>query len=109
MSEKNKNIKENKYSFRVNNKDYEKIEKNIKKSKLSITEYMTKSALNKEIVVIDDLKELVLEVNKIGVNINQLTKLANQGKVDCASELEEINKELVEAWQLLRQLIQRQA
>ena len=32
MSEKNKNIKENKYSFRVNNKDYEKIEKNIKKS-----------------------------------------------------------------------------
>ncbi len=109
MSEKNKNIKHNKYSFRVNNKDYEKIEKNIKKSKLSITEYMTKSALNKEIVVIDDLKELVLEVNKIGVNINQLTKLANQGKVDCAGELEEINKELVEVWQLLRQLIQRQA
>ncbi|NLC67119.1 MAG: MobC family plasmid mobilization relaxosome protein [Clostridium sp.] len=109
MSEKNKNIKENKYSFRVNNKDYEKIEKNIKKSKLSITEYMTKSALNREIVVIDNLKELVIEVNKIGVNINQLTKLANQGKVDCASELEEINKELVEAWQLLRQLIQRQA
>ncbi len=109
MPEKNKNIKENKYSFRVNNKDYEKIEKNIKKSKLSITEYMTKSALNREIVVIDNLKELVIEVNKIGVNINQLTKLANQGKVDCASELEEINKELVEAWQLLRQLIQRQA
>ena len=70
---------------------------------------MTKSALNREIVVIDNLKELVIEVNKIGVNINQLTKLANQGKVDCASELEEINKELVEAWQLLRQLIQRQA
>lgn len=109
MSEESKSIKANKYSFRVNNKDYERIEKNIKKSKLSITEYMTKSALNKEIVVIDNLKELVLETNKIGVNINQLTKLANQGKVDCSSELEEINKELVEVWQLLRQLIQKQA
>lgn len=104
---KKQNDKKNKYSFRVNDEDYKKIEKNIEKSKLNITEYLTKSALNQEIVVIDGLKDLVLEVNRIGVNLNQLTKLSNQGKVNCSKELEEINQELVEVWQLLRQLIQK--
>lgn len=103
-----KNNKKYKYSFRVNEKDYKKIERNIKKSRLSITEYLTKSALNQDITVIDGIKDLVLEVNRIGVNLNQLTKLANQGKTNCSAELDEINKELVEVWQLLRQLIQKQ-
>lgn len=106
----NKNvIKNKKYSFRVTDDEYEKIEKKIKQSKLSITEFMTKAALNQKIVVIDDLKELVLEVNRIGVNLNQLTKLANQGKIDAGDELATINEEMVEVWQLLRQLIRKQA
>lgn len=102
-------VKNKKYSFRVTDDEYEKIEKKIQESKLSITEFMTKAALNQKIVVIDDLKELVLEVNRIGVNLNQLTKLANQGKIDAGDELATINEEMVEVWQLLRQLIRKQA
>jgi len=108
MSKQKIDKKNHKYSFRVDDKDYEKIQKNIEKSKLSITEYLTKSALNQEITVIEGLKDLILEVNKIGVNLNQLTKLSHQGKVNCSKELEEINREMVEVWQLLRRLIQKQ-
>lgn len=102
-------VKNKKYSFRVTDDEYEKIEKKINQSKLSITKYLTKAALNQKIVVIDDLKELVLEVNRIGVNLNQLTKLANQGKIDAGDELAMIHEEMGKVWQLLRQLIRKQA
>ena len=95
--------------IRATDKEFEQIKKNVEKSKLTQNKFLLQSALNKEINVVEGIKDLVIETKRIGVNLNQLTKLANQGKVDCADEMEEINKELVEAWQLLRQLIQSQA
>lgn len=95
--------------IRATDKEFEQIKKKVEKSKLTQNEFLLKSALNKEINVVEGIKDLVIETKRVGVNLNQLTKLANQGKVDCADELEEINKELVETWQLLRQLIQSQA
>lgn len=95
--------------IRATDKEFEQIKKKVEKSKLTQNKFLLQSALNKEINVVEGIKDLVIETKRIGVNLNQLTKLANQGKVDCAGELEEINKELVEAWQLLRQLIQSQA
>nr|WP_164967978.1 hypothetical protein [Clostridium tetani] len=40
---------------------------------------MLQSALNKEIIVVEGLKELMLETKRIGINLNQLSKLP--GKV----------------------------
>lgn len=94
--------------IRATDKEFEQIKKKVEKSKMTQNKFLLKSALDKEIIVIEDLKELVLETKRIGVNLNQLTKLANQGKVNCSKELEEINRELVEVWQLLRQLTQKQ-
>lgn len=95
--------------IRATEKEFDQIKAKVKKSKLTQNKYLLKSALDKEITVVEGIKELVIETKRIGVNLNQLTKLANQGKVDCSSELEGINKELIETWQLLRQLIQSQA
>ena len=95
--------------IRATDKEFEQIKKKVEKSKLTQNKYLLQSALDKEINVVDGIKDLVLEIKRIGINLNQLTKLANQGKVDCSDELEEINGELVEVWQLLRQLIQSQA
>ena len=95
--------------IRATDKEFEQIKKKVEKSKLTQNKYLLQSALEKEINVVEGIKDLVLETKRIGINLNQLTKLANQGKVDCSDELEEINGELVEVWQLLRQLIQSQA
>ena len=95
--------------IRATDKEFEQIKKKVEKSKLTQNKYLLQSALDKEINVVEGIKDLVLETKRIGINLNQLTKLANQGKVDCSDELEEINGELVEVWQSLRQLIQSQA
>ena len=95
--------------IRATEKEFKRIKNKVEKSKLTQNKYLLQSALDKEIKVVEGIKDLTIETKRIGVNLNQLTKLANQGKVDCSSELEEINKELIEVWQSLRQLIQSQA
>lgn len=95
--------------IRATEKEFQQIKNKVKKSKLTQNKYLLKSALDKEINVVEGIKDLVIETKRVGINLNQLTKLANQGKVNCSSELQEINKELIEVWQLLRQLIQSQA
>lgn len=94
--------------IRATEKELKEIKKKVERSKLSQNKYFLQSALDKDILVVEGLKDLMLETKRIGVNLNQLTKLANQGQVNCSEELREINKELKEVWQSLRQLIQKQ-
>lgn len=94
--------------FRVTENDYKKIKNKIEKSKLSQDDYLLKCALDKEIVIIDGLREIIYEVKKIGTNINQLAKISNQKRVVSSTALDNMNKELSEVWQLLRLLIQKQ-
>lgn len=92
--------------FFVSDKELERIKSKVAASKLSQSDYLRQVALEKEIVVIDGIKELVLELKRIGVNINQLTKLAHQNRLsDYDGRLQEIHGELKEAWHSLRQLI----
>ena len=50
------------------------------------------------------MKDLNIELKRIGNNLNQLTKSVHEGKANCSKELLEINEEMKEVWQLLRQL-----
>lgn len=93
--------------IRVSEKELEKIKVNVSKSKLSQNEYFLRSVLNKKIVVIDGIKELTLELKRIGNNLNQLTKAVHEGKANCARELAEVNEEMKEVWQSLRLLTQK--
>ena len=63
--------------------------------------------MNKEIIVIDGLEEIIKQLRKIGNNINQLTKLCNQGRLTNIN-LEDVKKEMKSIWQLLNLLIQKQ-
>ncbi len=48
---------------------------------MSLTEYVTACCLGKRIVVVDGLDEVIRQQKAIGRNLNQLTTLANMGKV----------------------------
>lgn len=67
--------------FRVTEAEYNKIKKKAERSKLSISKYVSLSALDKEIVFFDDIKVMNHQLSKIGNNLNQLTVLAHQGKI----------------------------
>ena len=69
------------FCFRLSEKDYLSIKRKTEKAKLSMTAYITTSALDKQIVVIEGLNNFISELKSIGKNLNQLTTLCNMGKI----------------------------
>ena len=62
---------------------------------MSQSDYVTACCLGKRIVILDGLREVLRQQKAIGNNINQLTVLANMGKVQFAnldSAVQEIAK-----------------
>lgn len=93
------------FSFRVTEEEKIRIEKKIEKSKLTKSDYLRKSVLDKKIIVVEGLPEYTQELQRIGNNLNQLTKAVNKGIVeDTGDKLKDIKKEFNEAWQQLREL-----
>lgn len=76
-----KQTKDKNYAFRISAKDLDVIKKKSKQAKMTVTEYITQSALGKEIMIIDGLPEIVSQLKKIGNNLNQLTMLSHQGVI----------------------------
>lgn len=68
-------------TIRVNEKEKKKLIEKSKIAKLSLSEYLIKQGLDKDIVMVDGLNEVVAELRRIGNNINQLTYLANSGRI----------------------------
>ena len=93
-------------TIRVSEKEKRGLIEKSKIAKLSLSEYLIKQGLDKDIVMVDGLNEVVAELRRIGNNINQLTKLAN-GRVITCVELEGVKKELSKIWQSLNSLITR--
>lgn len=94
--------------IRATEEEKEKIQEKVKQSNLKQNDFLLKSALGKEIVVIDGLREITLELKKIGNNLNQVTKAVHEGRANCSVEIKSLNGEMVKVWQLLRQLTQKQ-
>lgn len=52
-----------------------------KQAGMTVTDYIITCALGKEIVRVDGLDEILAEVKAQGRNLNQLTTLANMGRI----------------------------
>lgn len=94
--------------IRMDEQEYEKLKGKVEKSGMSQQEYLIKCVTGKQVQNTDGLKIFAQEIKRIGVNLNQITKSVNEGKSQYSAELEIIQKELSEVWQLLRQSIQKQ-
>lgn len=89
--------------------EYDKVKQQIEKSGKKQQEYLIRAITNKPIVNTDGLKELIPEIKRVGNNLNQISRKANEGIVIENGELSQMQKELSKVWQLLSQYIQRQA
>ena len=70
---------------------------------MSLSDYIILSALGEEIIVIEELKDVVHNIAKIGNNINQLTVLAHTEKIKVV-DLKGFKEALNEIWQVLDEL-----
>ena len=81
--------------IRVTEKELSVIDKKAARARLTRTEYLITCALGKEITLIEDLKPILADLRRIGNNLNQLTRLANMGKIqavnlgECRAALEQ--------------------
>lgn len=97
-------------NIRLSEEEIKRIEKLVAKSKLSQSDYLRNCCLDKDIIVIEGLKEVHTELHKIGINLNQIAKAVNEGEIkDCSRELNELQKELGEIWRLLRDIRQQKS
>lgn len=74
-------MKNRKLSIRISNADWQQFHDKAEQANMSLTEYVTSCCLGKRIVVIDGLDEVIRQQRAIGRNLNQITTLANMGKV----------------------------
>lgn len=75
-------------ALRFRENEYKLIKSKADKVNMNFTEFVTRSALNRQITVVDGLPEIIKEVKAIGRNLNQLTTLCNMGKIICPELLE---------------------
>ena len=67
--------------IRVTEKELSVIDRKAARARLTRTEYLITCALGKEITLIEDLKPILADLRRIVNNLNQLTRLANMGKI----------------------------
>ncbi len=92
------------FSFRLTPADKKKLQSLAKKSGLTMTDYIMRSALNKPIIILPGLDELAYQLKAIGNNLNQLTRRANAGETRVVS-LRETEQRLGDIWKELMEAL----
>lgn len=97
-------------TFRATEDEYRIIKKKIEQSGQKQQDFLLQMALEKDIIILDGMAELLIEVKHQGNNLNQLIrKLHSQGYIDYRNELPKMEKEWMDVWQLLRSFLQKRA
>ncbi|WP_308857546.1 plasmid mobilization relaxosome protein MobC [uncultured Oscillibacter sp.] len=81
MSKKPNRTKSVPLTFYVTEADSQRIHCKAKACGVSLTKYLTDCAVGKEIIRIDALTEFTKALKAQGNNLNQLTTLANMGRI----------------------------
>lgn len=100
MSEKRR--RDNTLTIRLTKSEKERIERNAKRTKRSITDYIVSLSLETPIHVAEDVKPLLIELKRIGNNLNQIAAKINSGVFhsydfqDVVDEQKKIYEQLLE-------------
>ena len=74
MRKRNKTL-----TIRLTEKEYETIMKKVIRSGMSMTDFLVTAAQQTQIYVAEDTRPLVIELKRIGNNLNQITAKINAG------------------------------
>ena len=76
MRKKNRTI-----TIRCTDDEYERIHSKAQRYKLSLSDFVLRSALDKKIIVADGLDEVAKQQKAIGRNLTQIAMLAHEGRL----------------------------
>ena len=93
-------------SIRISDSDLQKIHHKAQLAKLSLTDYVIRCCLGKQITVIEGLDEVVRQQKAIGRNLTQLTTLANMGRISSVY-LKDISEQYSQVSDLLSDILIR--
>ena len=93
-------------SIRISEENLQKIHRKAEHAKLSVTDYVTRCCLGKQITVVEGLDEVARHQKAIGRNLNQLTTLANMGRIRTV-HLEELTRQYGQVSGLLSDILTR--
>ena len=96
-------MKSERFNIRMTRQEKAVIISRAKKAGRTTSEFMINTALNRKIIVIDSLPEMVSQLKALGRNLNQLTVLCNMGKVQ-AIKLGEFEETLADIHSELHKL-----
>lgn len=99
-------MKTKRLNFRVSETMDALIRMKADEAKLSLTDYIVLSAINKKIINYDGLKEVAKQIKKLGNNVNQLVILARQERIKVVN-LIETQEELKRIHQLISSELKR--
>jgi hypothetical protein len=91
-------------TIRVTKQEKEKLIKKSQKAEMTLSEYLIEQGLERDIIIIEDVRNFVHELRKIGNNINQLTHLANSGMIKVVY-LDGFKEDLKKIWIALNSII----
>ena len=91
-------------TIRVTKQEKERLIKKSQKAEMTLSEYLIEQGLDKDIIILDGINEFVYELRIIGNNINQLTRLANSGKINVVY-LDRFKQDLKRIWIALNSII----
>lgn len=77
----------NQIIVRLDDKELADLNEKIKKSGLTKTDFFIKASSNQNIIIVEDLKEICIELKKQGINLNQALK--HYHEIGASRELEE--------------------
>ena len=79
-----------------------RLKSKVSKTNYNQSAYIRNCVLNKNITVIPGIRELVIEIKRIGNNLNQITRSVNSGTLTVlGDDLEDIKKDLKVVWDRL--------
>lgn len=79
------------------------IERKAKQANMTVTDYIVKSALGKKVLLTQGLDEILSELKAQGRNLNQLTKLANMGRITLV-DATNLEKTYTSLYELMEQI-----
>ncbi len=68
-------------TIRCTDDEYERIHNKAQRHKLSLSDFVLRSAMDKKIIVADGLDEVAKQQKAIGRNLNQIAMLAHEGRL----------------------------
>ncbi len=68
-------------TIRCTDDEYQRIHSKAERHKLSLSDFVLRSAFDKKIVVADGLDEVARQQKAIGRNLNQIAMLAHEGRL----------------------------